>query len=167
MRVIRASLTNWYITSVLYVCSLIHNLHLSLLFSNMFMLKHFFLQGTLSDIYMFLSFILDQVCGAPGDVPCEESPCGGAGCRDDNGKRHCGGLNCNGAVAKADSALDKSQHAEKELNRAMAEVEELFQKVHLHLLLESHSENQAHFHKINNKKRECANSHWLHTKCFL
>ncbi|XP_062396598.1 laminin subunit beta-2 isoform X1 [Sardina pilchardus] len=71
----------------------------------------------------------EKVCGAPGDAPCEESPCGGAGCRDDNGNRLCGGLNCNGAVAKADSALDKSKHAEKELNRAMAEVEELFQKV--------------------------------------
>ncbi|XP_031421826.1 laminin subunit beta-2 isoform X1 [Clupea harengus] len=71
----------------------------------------------------------EKVCGAPGDAPCEESPCGGAGCRDDNGKRHCGGLNCNGAVAKADGALDKSKHADKELNRAMAEVEGLFQKV--------------------------------------
>lgn len=71
----------------------------------------------------------EKVCGAPGDAPCEESPCGGAGCRDDDGNRLCGGLNCNGAVAKADSALDKSKHAETELNRAMAEVEELFQKV--------------------------------------
>uniref|UniRef100_A0A803TIL6 Laminin subunit beta 2 n=1 Tax=Anolis carolinensis TaxID=28377 RepID=A0A803TIL6_ANOCA len=57
------------------------------------------------------------VCGAPGDVPCANSPCGGAGCRDEDGQRHCGGLNCNGAVATADNALDRARHAEGELRR--------------------------------------------------
>uniref|UniRef100_A0A673C8J1 Laminin subunit beta-2-like n=1 Tax=Sphaeramia orbicularis TaxID=375764 RepID=A0A673C8J1_9TELE len=61
--------------------------------------------------------INEKVCGAPGDAPCEESPCGGAGCRDDEGNRHCGGLNCNGAVAVADNALERAKHAEKELNK--------------------------------------------------
>uniref|UniRef100_A0A8C2XS68 Laminin, beta 2 (laminin S) n=1 Tax=Cyclopterus lumpus TaxID=8103 RepID=A0A8C2XS68_CYCLU len=70
-----------------------------------------------------------QVCGAPGDAPCGESPCGGAGCRDDEGNRHCGGLNCNGAVAVADNALERAKHAEKQLNKAMGEVEGLFSKV--------------------------------------
>lgn len=69
------------------------------------------------------------MCGAPGDAPCAESPCGGAGCRDDEGNRHCGGLNCNGAVAAADNALERARHAEKELNKAMGEVEGLFSKV--------------------------------------
>ncbi|XP_029457085.1 laminin subunit beta-2-like isoform X2 [Rhinatrema bivittatum] len=73
--------------------------------------------------------INEKVCGAPGDLPCAESPCGGAGCYDDEGKRHCGGLNCNGAVATSDSALDRARHAEDELRRAMSEVAELFQKV--------------------------------------
>ncbi|KAM4721279.1 laminin subunit beta-2 isoform 2-T2 [Rhinophrynus dorsalis] len=73
--------------------------------------------------------INEKVCGAPGDVPCSESPCGGAGCRDDEGKRHCGGLNCNGAVATADSALDHARHAAEELQKALGEVDVLFQKV--------------------------------------
>uniref|UniRef100_A0A673CGK1 Laminin subunit beta-2-like n=2 Tax=Sphaeramia orbicularis TaxID=375764 RepID=A0A673CGK1_9TELE len=73
--------------------------------------------------------INEKVCGAPGDAPCEESPCGGAGCRDDEGNRHCGGLNCNGAVAVADNALERAKHAEKELNKAMGEVAGLFTKV--------------------------------------
>uniref|UniRef100_A0AAQ6A8Y0 Laminin, beta 2 (laminin S) n=1 Tax=Amphiprion ocellaris TaxID=80972 RepID=A0AAQ6A8Y0_AMPOC len=60
---------------------------------------------------------VSMVCGAPGDAPCGESPCGGAGCRDDDGNRHCGGLNCNGAVAAADNALEKAKHAEKELSK--------------------------------------------------
>ncbi|XP_068108744.1 laminin subunit beta-2 isoform X3 [Hyperolius riggenbachi] len=76
-----------------------------------------------------LKNINEKVCGAPGDVPCLESPCGGAGCRDDEGKRHCGGLNCNGAVATADNALDRAKHAEEELQKALGEVDVLFQKV--------------------------------------
>ncbi|XP_017537012.1 laminin subunit beta-2 isoform X2 [Pygocentrus nattereri] len=72
--------------------------------------------------------INEKVCGAPGDVPCGESPCGGVGCRDDE-RRHCGGLNCNGAVAVAENALERSKHAEKELIKAMGEVEELFKQV--------------------------------------
>ncbi|KAM3914862.1 laminin subunit beta-2 isoform 3-T3 [Leptodactylus fuscus] len=76
-----------------------------------------------------LKNINEKVCGAPGDVPCTESPCGGAGCRDDEGKRHCGGLSCNGAVATADNALDRAKHAEEELQRALGEVDVLFRKV--------------------------------------
>ncbi|XP_071984936.1 laminin subunit beta-2 isoform X3 [Engystomops pustulosus] len=76
-----------------------------------------------------LKNINEKVCGAPGDVPCAESPCGGAGCRDDEGKRHCGGLSCNGAVATADNALDRAKHAEDELQKALREVDVLFQKV--------------------------------------
>ncbi|XP_076839895.1 LOW QUALITY PROTEIN: laminin subunit beta-2 [Brachyhypopomus gauderio] len=75
-----------------------------------------------------LKKISEKVCGAPGDVPCSESPCGGIGCRDDE-RRHCGGLSCNGAVAVADNALERSKHAEKELVKAMGEVEELFKQV--------------------------------------
>lgn len=75
------------------------------------------------------SLPFQQICGTPGDAPCGHSPCGGAGCRDDDGSPHCGGLNCNGAVAAADNALERAKHAEKELNKAMGEVEGLFIKV--------------------------------------
>uniref|UniRef100_A0A3B3YPJ9 Laminin subunit beta-2 n=1 Tax=Poecilia mexicana TaxID=48701 RepID=A0A3B3YPJ9_9TELE len=64
----------------------------------------------------------EKICGSLDDVPCTENPCGGAGCRDDEGNRHCGGLNCNGAVAAADTALERAKHAEKELNKAMGEM---------------------------------------------
>uniref|UniRef100_A0A4W3JYV6 Laminin, beta 2 (laminin S) n=1 Tax=Callorhinchus milii TaxID=7868 RepID=A0A4W3JYV6_CALMI len=76
-----------------------------------------------------LKKINEKVCGAPGNLLCIESPCGGAGCREDDGSRHCGGINCNGAVAVADTALDRAQQSEEELQKAMNEVEELFQKV--------------------------------------
>ncbi|XP_040262985.1 laminin subunit beta-2 isoform X2 [Bufo bufo] len=76
-----------------------------------------------------LKNINEKVCGAPGDVPCAENPCGGAGCRDDEGKRHCGGLSCNGAAATADNALDRAKHAEEELQEALRDVDVLFRKV--------------------------------------
>lgn len=72
---------------------------------------------------------LSQVCGAAGDVPCSESPCGGAGCRDEDGTRRCGGLSCGGAVSKADSALDRARHAQEELRRAAGEVAQLSHRV--------------------------------------
>ena len=53
-----------------------------------------------------------QACGAPGNAPCTDSPRGGAGRRDDEGKRHRGGLDCHGAVATADGALGQWLHAE-------------------------------------------------------
>uniref|UniRef100_A0A8C5BTH4 Laminin, beta 2 (laminin S) n=1 Tax=Gadus morhua TaxID=8049 RepID=A0A8C5BTH4_GADMO len=61
--------------------------------------------------------INEKVCGAPGDAPCADSPCGGAGCRDDEGKRRCGGLNCAGAAAEAGRALESSRRAEEELSK--------------------------------------------------
>ncbi|XP_067396984.1 laminin subunit beta-2 isoform X2 [Emydura macquarii macquarii] len=73
--------------------------------------------------------ISEKVCGAPGDAPCSSSPCGGAGCRDEDGQRHCGGLDCNGALDTAGSALERARHAQDELRQALSEVEELFHKV--------------------------------------
>lgn len=62
-----------------------------------------------------------QVCGSPGDAPCATSPCGGAGCRDEEGQPRCGGLSCSGAAAMADLALGRARHTQAELQRALAE----------------------------------------------
>ncbi|XP_058144289.1 laminin subunit beta-2 [Dasypus novemcinctus] len=63
----------------------------------------------------------ELVCGAPGDAPCATSPCGGAGCRDEDGQPRCGGLSCHGAAATADLALGRARHTQAELQRALAE----------------------------------------------
>ncbi|KAK2503977.1 hypothetical protein MC885_016005 [Smutsia gigantea] len=68
-----------------------------------------------------LTGINELVCGPPGDVPCAASPCGGAGCRDEDGQLRCGGLSCNGAVAMAELALGRARHTQAELQRALAE----------------------------------------------
>lgn len=64
-----------------------------------------------------------------GDVPCAESPCGGAGCRDEDGRRRCGGLSCGGAVSTADSALDRARLAQEELQQAAGDMAQLSHKV--------------------------------------
>ncbi|RMB98930.1 hypothetical protein DUI87_24475 [Hirundo rustica rustica] len=71
----------------------------------------------------------EKVCGVAGDVPCAESPCGGAGCRDEDGGRRCGGLSCGGAVSKADSALDRARHAQEELRQTDSDMAQLSRKV--------------------------------------
>ncbi|XP_052501566.1 laminin subunit beta-2 isoform X2 [Budorcas taxicolor] len=68
-----------------------------------------------------LTGINELVCGSPGDAPCATSPCGGAGCRDEEGQPRCGGLSCSGAAAMADLALGRARHTQAELQRALAE----------------------------------------------
>ncbi|KAM6470531.1 laminin subunit beta-2 isoform 3-T4 [Liasis olivaceus] len=75
-----------------------------------------------------LDQINEKVCGAQGDTPCALDSCGGAGCHED-GRRHCGGLHCNGAVATADNALDRARYVEEELHNAVSEVESLLHQV--------------------------------------
>lgn len=67
-----------------------------------------------------LKGINELVCGSPGDAPCATSPCGGAGCRDEDGQPRCGGLGCSGAAAMADLALGRARHTQAELERALA-----------------------------------------------
>ncbi|ETE64464.1 Laminin subunit beta-1, partial [Ophiophagus hannah] len=76
-----------------------------------------------------LNLINEKVCGAQGDTPCAIDSCGGAGCYDEDGRRHCGGLHCNGAVATADNALNRARHVEEELHNAVSEVESLLHQV--------------------------------------
>ncbi|KAL7986244.1 hypothetical protein Chor_011410 [Crotalus horridus] len=76
-----------------------------------------------------LDQINEKVCGAQGDTPCAINSCGGAGCYDEDGRRHCGGLHCDGAVATADNALDRARHVEEELHHAVSEVESLLHQV--------------------------------------
>ncbi|NXD69062.1 LAMB2 protein, partial [Eolophus roseicapillus] len=71
----------------------------------------------------------EKVCGAAGDVPCAESPCGGAGCRDEDGGRRCGGLPPPGAVSTADSALDRARHAQPPPRQAASDMAQLSHRV--------------------------------------
>ncbi|XP_075930347.1 laminin subunit beta-2-like isoform X3 [Petromyzon marinus] len=86
---------------------------------------------TLADDVRSLSLrtVSEKVCGSPGDEPCSDSPCGGPGCRDEDGSPRCGGLGCNGAATAAAEALERARNADLEIQQAAAQVEELNKQV--------------------------------------
>ncbi|XP_013782951.1 laminin subunit beta-1-like [Limulus polyphemus] len=75
------------------------------------------LEGGITDIN-------NMVCDGTGTVDRCDSLCGGAGCEK------CGGISCGeGAVTKADNALDLAKEAEKILNQKEGAAKDLLEKV--------------------------------------
>ncbi|XP_073475778.1 laminin subunit beta-1 [Aquarana catesbeiana] len=72
-----------------------------------------------------LSLLSEKACGTTVGASCEVSQCGGLGCLTEDGKRKCGGDGCNGLVDKANGAWKTAMNFDKEIQSAMAEVEEL------------------------------------------
>lgn len=74
-----------------------------------------------------------QVCGGHSDDKvngsCPDSPCGGAGCRDDQGNRVCGGDGCNGTVSASVSAMNHARNVTDSLNAANEELQDVVRKV--------------------------------------
>ncbi|VTJ78438.1 Hypothetical predicted protein, partial [Marmota monax] len=59
-----------------------------------------------------IQILNEKVCGEPGNLSCDLSPCGGALCRDSEGHRRCGGPNCHDSLTLSSNALQKAQDAE-------------------------------------------------------
>lgn len=70
-----------------------------------------------------------QVCGEPGLADC--SGCGGALCGLDQGKRKCGGPNCDGAVSVSKKASQTAEKATDQLNELSQRLDEFKNKVGL------------------------------------
>ncbi|XP_040262981.1 laminin subunit beta-2-like [Bufo bufo] len=85
------------------------------------------IQKKVKDLNVFQ--INEKICGAPGDKPCDESPCGGANCRDDQGLRKCGGENCNGAVPISAKALMTAQDVKQDLETMANQLNDISQKI--------------------------------------
>ncbi|XP_062990215.1 laminin subunit beta-4 [Elgaria multicarinata webbii] len=58
----------------------------------------------------------EKICGVPGNLPCVVAECGGALCRDNQGGKHCGGPNCNGALPLSTNAAEKAGETAALLN---------------------------------------------------
>ncbi|NWZ46443.1 LAMB2 protein, partial [Haliaeetus albicilla] len=69
-----------------------------------------------------------QICGAPGDLSCEQAPCGGALCQDSAGTRHCGGMGCAGALPISARALSSAHNASQQLEVALGQLGVVAQK---------------------------------------
>ncbi|XP_061418868.1 LOW QUALITY PROTEIN: laminin subunit beta-2-like [Lethenteron reissneri] len=76
-----------------------------------------------------LNELNEKVCGVTRDVPCAESACGGVGCRDEDGRPHCGGMNCGGVATVASNALERSTIADREMQKALGDLDKLHQQV--------------------------------------
>uniref|UniRef100_S4RN02 Laminin EGF-like domain-containing protein n=1 Tax=Petromyzon marinus TaxID=7757 RepID=S4RN02_PETMA len=76
-----------------------------------------------------LNELNEKVCGVTRDVPCAESACGGVGCRDEDGRPHCGGMNCGGVATVASNALERSTIADREIQKALGDLDKLHQQV--------------------------------------
>ncbi|XP_078090835.1 laminin subunit beta-4 [Mustelus asterias] len=70
-----------------------------------------------------LSILNNKLCGAQGNLSCDEDRCGGALCRDRFGNRVCGAPNCTGALSEANSAKTRADDTENQMNRLLEKLQ--------------------------------------------
>ena len=74
-----------------------------------------------------------QVCGghanASSNGTCHDSPCGGAGCRDNDGRRVCGGDGCDGTVSASLKGLKHANDVTDNLTAASEDLQGMAKKV--------------------------------------
>uniref|UniRef100_A0A3Q2XNE3 Laminin, beta 2-like n=1 Tax=Hippocampus comes TaxID=109280 RepID=A0A3Q2XNE3_HIPCM len=89
----------------------------------------------------------NQVCGGHSNASvngsCEDSPCGGAGCRDNQGNHVCGGDGCNGTVSASLAALSHAKNATNALEAANEELHNVAKKLQDIASLSQDVKNQA------------------------
>lgn len=73
--------------------------------------------------------INQKICGTSGEEDCNQSPCGGASCRDSSGQRHCGGPGCTGALPVSMTALHRAQNFSRELETRTKQLDAMSDKV--------------------------------------
>ncbi|KAG7235214.1 hypothetical protein INR49_030617, partial [Caranx melampygus] len=105
------------------------------------------LQQKAHDLDKKVHHLSDKVCGGHSDDSvngsCPDSPCGGAGCRDDQGNRLCGGDGCNGTVSTSVSALNHARNVTDSLNAANEELQDVVRKLQDIASLTQDVKNQA------------------------
>ncbi|XP_063064024.1 laminin subunit beta-2 [Engraulis encrasicolus] len=89
----------------------------------------------------------NKVCGghsnASANGSCPDSPCGGAGCRDEDNQRVCGGPGCNGTVSAATRALTRAKDATANLTAMGEELQTMSKKLHEVLRMTQDVKTQA------------------------
>ncbi|XP_070766889.1 laminin subunit beta-1 [Enoplosus armatus] len=88
-----------------------------------------------------------KVCGghsnASANGSCSDSRCGGAGCRDDQGNRVCGGEGCNGTVSASVAALSHARNVSDSLDAANEDLQSVARKLQDIASLTQDVKNQA------------------------
>ncbi|KAM9750902.1 laminin subunit beta-1 isoform 1-T2 [Menidia menidia] len=91
------------------------------------------LQEKASDLDEQVRLVSNKVCGGGGKASangsCPESPCGGAGCRDDRDELVCGGKGCDGTVSSAEDALVKARNVSHSLDAFTKDLQTVSRKL--------------------------------------
>ncbi|CAG6021045.1 unnamed protein product [Menidia menidia] len=91
------------------------------------------LQEKASDLDEQVRLVSNKVCGGGGNASangsCPESPCGGAGCRDDRDELVCGGTGCDGTVSSAEDALSKARNVSHSLDAFTKDLQTVSRKL--------------------------------------
>ncbi|KAM8829789.1 laminin subunit beta-1 isoform 1-T3 [Synchiropus picturatus] len=105
------------------------------------------LQQKAHDLEKEVHHLSDKVCGGRGNAStngsCDDGQCGGAGCRDDEGRPVCGGEGCNGTVTASTTALNYANNATESLNAASEELQGIARKLQDIASLTRDVKNQA------------------------
>ncbi|CAI9580610.1 unnamed protein product [Staurois parvus] len=116
------------------------------------------LQRKAKDLNVFK--INEKICGAPGDKPCDQAPCGGANCKDDQGKRKCGGENCNGALPISAKALVSAQNVRMDLENMATQLNDISEKIQevQNVAQEAKVQSESTLNKAKDTKRKIEDS---------
>ncbi|MBN3302050.1 LAMB1 protein, partial [Amia calva] len=93
------------------------------------------LQNKSRDMDKKIHHLSQKVCGGNGqkngekEGNCADSPCGGAGCRDEQGQLQCGGAGCNGTVGTSMRALQLANDVAANISAANEELQNVAQKL--------------------------------------
>lgn len=79
---------------------------------------------------------INKVCGGSGSCA---DPCGGGNCRDDEGRRQCGGPGCGGAVSSAEEAMRTANN----VSRATQDMERLLRTIDVELAVVQNRTDRA------------------------
>ncbi|XP_067860924.1 laminin subunit beta-4 [Heptranchias perlo] len=76
-----------------------------------------------------LSVVNNKICGAHGNLSCDEDLCGGALCRDDFGNKKCGGAYCNGALSVANDVKTRAEETRDQMNQLLKKLQNTINKI--------------------------------------
>ncbi|XP_012991876.3 laminin subunit beta-2 [Esox lucius] len=105
------------------------------------------LENKVRDVDKKVHQLSHKVCGGSANSSsngtCPNSPCGGAGCRDSDGQRVCGGDGCNGTVSASLKGLKYADDVTNNLTAASDDLQRVTKKLQDIAMLTQDVKNQA------------------------
>ncbi|XP_069765550.1 laminin subunit beta-4 [Narcine bancroftii] len=71
----------------------------------------------------------NMICGAQGNLSCDQDPCGGALCHYDTGNRKCGGPNCNGTLSIVNDIKNRTEETSDQMTHLLKKLQYTISKI--------------------------------------